>query len=77
LDRDGIEHFRKRTEDVLTRMTQEAEAWAEAGTSKQDQIKVAPAPRPLPTPGKDFLLGLLGDEMPAEASGPPPLRRAA
>ncbi len=77
LDRDGIEHFRKRTEDVLTRMTQEAEAWAEAGTSKQDQIKVAPAPRPLPTPGKDFLLGLLGDKMPAEASGPPHLRRAA
>jgi lysophospholipid acyltransferase (LPLAT)-like uncharacterized protein len=34
LDRDGIEHYRQRAERLLTRMTLESEAWAEARTSK-------------------------------------------
>ena len=47
LDREGIEHYRKQTETVLETMTVEAEAWAEAGTSKKNQIPVRPTPRPL------------------------------
>jgi lysophospholipid acyltransferase (LPLAT)-like uncharacterized protein len=34
LDRDGVEHYRQRTEALLNRLTLEAEAWAEAGTRK-------------------------------------------
>lgn len=37
LDRDGIEHFRKKIEGLLNRLTLEAEAWAEAGTHKIGQ----------------------------------------
>jgi lysophospholipid acyltransferase (LPLAT)-like uncharacterized protein len=38
LDRDGIEHYRLRVEQMLNRLTSEAEAWAEAGTSKIDEV---------------------------------------
>lgn len=38
LDRAGIEHFRARIEALLNRLTDEAEAWAEAGASKPGQI---------------------------------------
>ncbi len=38
LDRDGLEHFRLRIEQLLTRLTLEAEAWAEAGAPKIGQI---------------------------------------
>ena len=34
LDRDGIEHYRVEVERVINRLTLEAEAWAESGTSK-------------------------------------------
>ncbi len=34
LDRDGIEHHRLLAEQLLNRLTSEAEAWAEAGTPK-------------------------------------------
>jgi len=34
LDRDGLEHYRVEIERLLNRMTCEAEAWAESGTSK-------------------------------------------
>jgi hypothetical protein len=34
LDRHGLEHFRKRVEQVLNRLTHEAEAWAESRTRK-------------------------------------------
>jgi len=34
LDRDGIEHYRLRMEQLLNRLTCEAEAWAESGTRK-------------------------------------------
>ena len=53
LDREGIEHYRKQTEMVLEAMTVEAEAWAESGTSKKNQIPVHPTPRPVRKP--DFL----------------------
>jgi lysophospholipid acyltransferase (LPLAT)-like uncharacterized protein len=38
LDRDGIEHYRAKVERVLNRLTVEAEAWAEAGTQKVDEV---------------------------------------
>jgi lysophospholipid acyltransferase (LPLAT)-like uncharacterized protein len=42
LDRDGLEHYRQRIETLLTRLTDEAEAWATAGTSKIGQRPVYP-----------------------------------
>ena len=47
LDRDGLEHYRKRIEDLLNRLTTEAEAWAESGTRKQDQMNVERRGAPL------------------------------
>ena len=44
LDRVGLEHFRVSIERVLTRLTQEAEAWAESGTRKLGQTLVRPGP---------------------------------
>jgi hypothetical protein len=44
LDRDGIEHYRRRMERLLERLTREAEAWAEAGTGKQGQVPVSRQP---------------------------------
>jgi lysophospholipid acyltransferase (LPLAT)-like uncharacterized protein len=38
LDRDGIERYRQQVEQLLNRFTLEAEAWAEAGTHKVDEI---------------------------------------
>jgi hypothetical protein len=47
LDRDGIEHYRQRIEALLERLTQEAEAWAEAGTSKLNEHTPHCGPAPL------------------------------
>jgi hypothetical protein len=44
LDRDGLEHYRLHVEQMLNRMTQEAEAWAEAGTPKVEQVPIRRAP---------------------------------
>jgi lysophospholipid acyltransferase (LPLAT)-like uncharacterized protein len=44
LDRDGVEHYRLKVERLLNRLTAEAEAWAEAGTSKVGEM----IPRPKP-----------------------------
>ena len=38
LDRDGVEYYRQRVERLLNRLTLEAEAWAESGTSKLGQV---------------------------------------
>jgi lysophospholipid acyltransferase (LPLAT)-like uncharacterized protein len=38
LDREGVEHYRLRVEQVLNRLTCEAQAWAEAGTPKIDEV---------------------------------------
>jgi lysophospholipid acyltransferase (LPLAT)-like uncharacterized protein len=40
LDRDGIEYYRQRVERLLNRLTLEAEAWAESGTRKVEQLPV-------------------------------------
>jgi lysophospholipid acyltransferase (LPLAT)-like uncharacterized protein len=42
LDRDGLEHHRQRIENLLSRLTDEAEAWAVAGTPKIGQVTVRP-----------------------------------
>lgn len=38
LDRGGVEHYRLQVERVLNRLTLEAEAWAEAGTTKINEV---------------------------------------
>lgn len=38
LDRDGIEQYRLEVERLLNRLTLEAEAWAESGTRKIDEV---------------------------------------
>jgi hypothetical protein len=38
LDREGVEHYRLKVERLLNRLTVEAEAWAEAGTPKIDEV---------------------------------------
>jgi lysophospholipid acyltransferase (LPLAT)-like uncharacterized protein len=40
LDRDGIEHYRRHVETMLNRLTVEAEAWAESGTRKVNEVEV-------------------------------------
>jgi len=47
LDREGIEHYRQRTEALLERVTREAEAWAEAGTAKLGDFTPHRGPAPL------------------------------
>ncbi len=46
LDRAGIEHYRQQVETLLNRLTVEAEAWAEAGTPKFNQVEVRREPSP-------------------------------
>jgi lysophospholipid acyltransferase (LPLAT)-like uncharacterized protein len=47
LDRDGMEHYRRQVEDVITRLTLEAESWAESGTRKIEQAKLRRTGAPL------------------------------
>jgi lysophospholipid acyltransferase (LPLAT)-like uncharacterized protein len=47
LDRDGIEHYRRRMEELLNRVTAESEAWAEAETSKVGEIRAGRQPSPV------------------------------
>jgi lysophospholipid acyltransferase (LPLAT)-like uncharacterized protein len=44
LDRDGLEHYRLTVERLLNRLTEEAEAWAESGTPKVDEVPVRSQP---------------------------------
>lgn len=46
LDRAGLEHFRQKVEQLLNRLTAEAEAWAASGTRKLGQQNVAPRAAP-------------------------------
>jgi hypothetical protein len=48
LDREGLEYFRGKLERVLTRLTREAEAWAESGTRKLGQRPLHPGPSRTP-----------------------------
>jgi len=47
LDREGMEHYRQKVEDLLTRLTLEAEAWAASGTRKQQQSNLRRSPASL------------------------------
>jgi hypothetical protein len=47
LDRSGIEHHRQRVENLLNRLTEEAEQWAATGTRCDHQIPTHPAPIPI------------------------------
>jgi lysophospholipid acyltransferase (LPLAT)-like uncharacterized protein len=44
LDRDGIEHFRKRIENLLNFLSDEAENWATSGESYENESSVLPGP---------------------------------
>lgn len=50
LDREGLEHYRQRVEDLLNRLTLEAESWAEAGTRKIGEQSVVKKTRTLGRP---------------------------
>lgn len=47
LNRNGIEHYRCHVEQLLNRLTLEAEAWAQSGTRKQEQFATPRKPAPL------------------------------
>jgi lysophospholipid acyltransferase (LPLAT)-like uncharacterized protein len=47
LDRDGLEHFRQKIEDLLNRLTTEAEQWAESGRRKRGQRNIERRGHPL------------------------------
>jgi len=44
LDRDGLEHYRQKVEELLDRLTLEAEAWAASGTRKVGQCRLRRQP---------------------------------
>ncbi|MBN2218418.1 MAG: lysophospholipid acyltransferase family protein [Pirellulales bacterium] len=44
LDREGIEHYRRKVEYLLNQLTLEAEAWAASGTRKLNQTRLCRAP---------------------------------
>jgi lysophospholipid acyltransferase (LPLAT)-like uncharacterized protein len=46
LDRDGVEYYRQRVEHLLNRLTVEAEAWAEAGSRKVNEVDLRREPSP-------------------------------
>jgi lysophospholipid acyltransferase (LPLAT)-like uncharacterized protein len=46
LDRQGLEHFRQKIEQLLNRLTDEAEQWAESGLRKPGQCAMVPCPAP-------------------------------
>jgi lysophospholipid acyltransferase (LPLAT)-like uncharacterized protein len=46
LERDGIEHYRLRVEQILNRLTIEAETWAESGTPKLNEVQLRREPSP-------------------------------
>jgi len=50
LDRDGLEHYRLRTERLLNCLTTEAEAWAMAGTPKAGEFVTGPRRAPCSRP---------------------------
>ena len=47
LDREGVEHYRLQVEQILNRLTAEAEAWAESGARIPDQTSVTRSPMSL------------------------------
>jgi hypothetical protein len=47
LDRDGMEQSRLRVERLLNGLTEEAEAWAGAGTRKAGEVVVVPGHAPV------------------------------
>ena len=47
LDREGLEHFRQRVEQLMKRLTAEAEAWAASGTRKIGQSNAQRRAAPL------------------------------
>jgi len=68
LDRSGLEYFRQKIEQLLNRLTAEAEAWAESGCRKPGQSlferRTAPRQRPRRV---DAPAGLEGPHRPATA----------
>lgn len=49
LDRDGLEYYRQKIEQLLNRLTLEAETWAESGTRKIGQMNFERRGAPLPS----------------------------
>lgn len=60
LDREELEHFRKRIEDVQNRLTFEAEAWAESDTRRLGQWTVESGPHQHHLPPRTPFCGPVG-----------------
>jgi lysophospholipid acyltransferase (LPLAT)-like uncharacterized protein len=73
LPRQGIEHYRRRVEAVLLRLTWEAEAWAAAGTRKVGQVPARCQPPCRAVPRHR----LPSDDRAASSATPPSTRSAA
>lgn len=56
LDRDGLEHYRLRIEELMTRLTTEAEDWAATGTRRQGERPLVKQCAPLAHPSSPALL---------------------
>jgi lysophospholipid acyltransferase (LPLAT)-like uncharacterized protein len=76
LTRSGLEYYRQQVEDVLLRLTFEAEAWAEAGSHKQGQVPIHRQPAPLGR-RRVFPRGDNPQHAPDRPYPPVPMRRAA
>jgi hypothetical protein len=64
LDRDGVEYYRQRVENMLNRLTSEAEAWAASGSRKLDEQPGVAATRPLRPRNRNALqLGAVAREV--------------
>jgi len=63
LDREGLEHFRQRVEQLLKRLTAEAEAWAASGTRKIEQCDVQRRAAPLRSQRDNTPISLVGPQL--------------
>jgi len=52
LDRDGIEHYRSEMERMMNSLTDEAQAWADAGTAKLNEVVLRREPMRKPMPSR-------------------------
>ena len=63
LDRQGLEHYRERIEQLLNLLTAEAEAWAASGTRKIGQRNLERRGRPLSRRGRSAIPSSMGTTM--------------
>jgi len=63
LGREGLEHFRQRVEQLMKRLTTEAEAWAASGTRKIGQTNIQRRATPLHSQRNNTPISLAGPQL--------------